>query len=262
MPHTLYQVDSFTTKPFSGNPAAVCILDKPADENWMQQVALEMNLSETAFLYREKDGYNLRWFTPAAEVALCGHATLATAHILWEQKIIETEKTAVFHTKSGKLTAKKQGKLIELDFPSTKPIKQSPPDKLLTALGTDALYVGKNKFDYLIEVDSADTLQNLKPNFSLLKDLQVRGVIVTAKSDSEKYDIISRFFAPSVGVDEDPVTGSAHCTLSPYWSEKLGKKELKAYQASKRGGELTIIHQDDRVLLQGEAVTIMKIELL
>jgi PhzF family phenazine biosynthesis protein len=262
MPQTIYQVDAFTNKPFSGNPAAVCLLEKPADENWMQQVALEMNLSETSFLYQEKDGYNLRWFTPTVEVNLCGHATLATAHILWEQKIIPTSQTAVFYTKSGKLTAVIRDKLIELNFPTTKPTEQELPEKLLKALGTDALFVGKNRFDYLIEVASADIVRNIIPNFSLLKDLQIRGVIVTAQSDIEQYDIISRFFAPGAGIDEDPVTGSAHCTLSPYWSEKLHKNELKAYQASKRGGELTVIHQDNRVLLRGEAVTVMKIELL
>ncbi len=262
MSHTLYQVDAFTDKPFAGNPAAVCILEKAADENWMQQVALEMNLSETAFLFPEKDGFNLRWFTPTAEVELCGHATLATAHTLWEQNIIEANKSAYFYTKSGKLTAVKLDNLIELNFPATKPIKTDSPDKLLEALGCVALYVGKNKFDYLIEVGSAETVRKIAPNFSLLKKIDVRGVIVTAQSDIDKYDIISRFFAPAVGVDEDPVTGSAHCTLSPYWSDKLGKNELKAYQASNRGGELTIVYHGDRVLLRGEAVTMMKIELL
>ncbi len=262
MPQTLYQVDAFTDKPFSGNPAAVCILDIPADEVWMQQVALEMNLSETAFLYPEKDGYNLRWFTPTVEVDLCGHATLATAHILFEQKILLEEQTAVFYTKSGKLTAQKLQNQIELDFPSTAPVEQTAPKQLFEALGINALFVGKSRFDYFIEVDSAEKVRKLKPNFSLLKDLQVRGVIVTAQSDIEQYDIISRFFAPGAGVDEDPVTGSAHCTLSPYWSSKLQKNEIKAYQASKRGGELTIISKNNRVLLRGDAITVLKIELL
>ncbi len=262
MSHTLYQIDAFTNKPFAGNPAAVCFLEKAVDENWMQQVALEINLSETAFLYPEKDGFNLRWFTPSVEVDLCGHATLASAHFLYEQNILNKNQTAHFYTKSGKLTAVKLDNRIELNFPSTKPIETAPPEKLLEAFQVNALFVGKSRFDYFIEVKSAETVRNLTPNFSLLSVLPVRGVIVTAQSDIDKYDIISRFFAPAVGVDEDPVTGSAHCTLSPYWSEKLEKKELKAYQASKRGGELTIVHQDDRVLLQGEAVTVMKIELL
>ncbi len=262
MPHTLYQVDAFTNKRFAGNPAAVCLLEKAADENWMQQVAMENNLSETAFLFPEKDGYNLRWFTPSVEVDLCGHATLATAHILYEQNILDQNQTANFYTKSGKLTANKQANKIELNFPSTMPTEQSVPDKLLEAFDVTATFVGKSRFDYFIEIASAETLRKLKPNFSILKELQVRGVIVTAQSDISKYDIISRFFAPGAGIDEDPVTGSAHCTLSPYWSTKLGKPKLKAYQASARGGELTIIHQDDRVLLLGEAITVMKIELL
>ena len=262
MPHTLYQIDAFTSKPFSGNPAAVCLLDKPADENWMQQIAMENNLSETAFLYREKDGFNLRWFTPSVEVDLCGHATLASAHFLYEQKILTEHETANFYSKSGQLTAKKIENKIELNFPATIPIEQNPPEELLKAFNTEAIFVGKSRFDYFIEVASADLVRNLQPNFSLLSEIEVRGIIVTAKSDKPEFDIISRFFAPGAGVFEDPVTGSAHCALSPYWSEKLGKSKLQAYQASKRGGELTIVHQGDRVLLQGEAVTVMRIELL
>lgn len=262
MSQILFQVDAFTDKPFSGNPAAVCILEKAADETWMQNIALENNLSETAYLYPEKDGFNLRWFTPAVEVELCGHATLASSHILWEQGILSPDKEAVFYTKSGELRARKVQNGIELNFPSTPSRDYPAPVGLLEAFGVNAIFVGKNKFDYLIEVASEDIVRNLQPDFNLLSKLQVRGVIVTAKSSSDKYDIVSRFFAPGAGVNEDPVTGSAHCTLCPYWTKKLGKPEIKAYQASKRGGELVISMDKDRVRLVGKAVTIMKLELM
>ena len=185
MPHTLYQIDAFTNKPFSGNPAAVCILEKAADESWMQNIALENNLSETAFLYPENDGFNLRWFTPAVEVALCGHATLATAHILWEKGILSPEIEAVFFTKSGELRARKVDNSIELNFPSTPASDCPAPEGLLEAFGVNAVFVGKNRFDYLIEVSSEQVVRELKPDFSALHKLSVRGIIVTAKSDSE-----------------------------------------------------------------------------
>ena len=258
---TIYQVDSFTDKPFTGNPAGVCILDKAADETWMQNIAMEMNLAETAFLYPADGGYNLRWFTPAVEVDLCGHATLASAHILYQLGILRPDQEARFHSKSGLLTAKKQGDWIELDFPSTPAVQLSPPDGLLEALGVDAVWVGQSKFDFLVEVASEAEVRDLDPDISGLSRLGGRGVIVTSQASTPSYDFVSRFFAPCAGVIEDPVTGSAHCTLAPYWEPKLGKSEMVGYQASKRGGVVRVRRVGDRVMLGGQAVTVMKGEM-
>ena len=257
----IYQVDSFTKEPFKGNPAGVCILDKPADETWMQNVALEMNLSETAFLYELENGFNLRWFTPTVEVDLCGHATLASAHILWVKGILNFEEEAKFYTKSGQLTAKKKGDLIEMNFPSDLPVEIEVNKKITEALNIKSVYFGKGKFDYIIEISSEDELLKINPNFSALKELTERGVIVTAKSSSPKYDFISRFFAPAAGINEDPVTGSAHCCVGPYWGNKLNKNKLIGYQASKRGGIVSVELKDDRVVLGGNAVTVLEAEL-
>lgn len=259
---TVVQVDAFTNKPFAGNPAAVCVLPEPADESWMQNVAREMNLSETAFLHRENDGYRLRWFTPAIEVDLCGHATLASAHVLWEDNHLATSQPARFYTLSGLLTAARQGDWIVLDFPAKLAEAAHAPPRLLEALGVAAKYAGRNQFDYLIEVESADILRELRPNLTLLETIQVRGIIVTARSDSPEFDFLSRFFAPASGVNEDPVTGSAHCCLGPYWSARLGKKELVGFQASARGGVVRVRVQGERVLLAGQAVTVMRGNLL
>lgn len=260
----IYQVDAFADKPFAGNPAGVCILEKPADEAWMQSVAMEMNLSETAFVVRREDGdFDLRWFTPAVEVALCGHATLATSHILWETGILKPDEVARYHTKSGLLQARLVDELVELDFPVTSPEDCETPDGLLEALGLKSVvYVGRPRFDYLVEVGSEDIVRTLTPDFARLRSLGVRGIMVTAKSESEELDFVSRFFAPGVGVDEDPVTGSAHCALTPYWAAKLGKTDLSAYQASTRGGRLRCILADDHVRLRGQAVTVFRGELL
>jgi PhzF family phenazine biosynthesis protein len=257
-----YQVDAFTEKPFSGNPAAVCLLPQAKDAGWMQAVGKEMNLSETAFLLRQEDGYNLRWFTPAVEVDLCGHATLASAHILWETGILRREEQARFHTRSGLLTAVSKDGEIELNFPSKTEEPADPPAGLLEALKVKAKYIGKSKFDYLVEVDSEETVRSLKPDFSVLKNIPVRGVIVTSKASSPGYDFISRFFAPAAGVNEDPVTGSAHCTLGPFWSRMLGKNDFLAYQASERSGTLRVRVAGDRVHLRGKAVTIFRGELI
>jgi len=259
---TIVQVDAFTSKPFAGNPAAVAVLREPAEERWMQNVAREMNLSETAFLHREKDGYRLRWFTPAIEVELCGHATLASAHVLWEDGHLPAGDTARFHTASGLLTAARRGDWIELDFPAKRAEAAHAPPRLVEALGVSPKYAGRNDFDYLIEVDSAETVRELKPTFTLLETIQVRGVIVTARADSPDFDFVSRFFAPASGVPEDPVTGSAHCCLGPYWSAKLGKTELVGYQASERGGVVRVRVQGDRVHLGGQAVTVLRGDLL
>ena len=259
---TIYQVDSFTDKPFSGNPAAVCILDELRDDSWMQNVAREMNLSETAFLHRQEEGYNLRWFTPAVEVALCGHATLASAHILWEIGLLKSTEQALFHTLSGPLMANQKAEWIEMNFPATQEEEASAPAGLIEALGVKAKYIGKNKFDYLVEVESEAVVRAIKPDIGLLQDVAARGVIVTSLADSREYDFVSRFFAPNAGVNEDPVTGSAHCCLSPFWSGRLGKDELVGYQASARGGVVKVHYAGDRVILGGQAVTVMRGELL
>ncbi len=262
MPIPIYQVDAFTEKPFSGNPAAVCLLPQAREAAWMQAVGKEMNLSETAFLLKQEDGYNLRWFTPAVEVDLCGHATLASAHILWETGILRREEQARFHTRSGLLTAASKDGEIELNFPAKTEEPADAPTGLLEALKARAKYVGKSKFDYLVQVDSEETVRGLKPDFTALKSIPVRGVIVTSRAVSPGYDFISRFFAPAAGVNEDPVTGSAHCTLGPFWSSRLGKSEFLAYQASERGGTLRVRVAGDRVHLSGKAVTIFRGELI
>lgn len=257
MLQAITQVDAFTQTPFKGNPAAVCILREPADERWMQQVAQEMNLAETAFLHRIEDGFHLRWFTPAAEVDLCGHATLASAHVLWEQGYLHEEEQAKFHTRSGMLTAKRQGEWIELNFPATPAERADAPADLSEALGIRLDYVGRSQFDYFVEVASEDMLRALSPDMNVLQRVPVRGVIVTSRSNSTEFDFVSRFFAPRVGINEDPVTGSSHCTLAPYWSQRLGKSEMMAYQASPRGGVLRVCMQGERVAIGGQAVTVL-----
>ena len=258
----IFQVDAFTDIPFRGNPAAVCILPEPAEEGWMAQVANEMNLSETAFLFKQEDGFSLRWFTPAVEVDLCGHATLATAHILYETNLLSPDQEARFHTASGLLTAKKQAEEIELNFPATPPEEVAAPPGLLKSLGVTAEYVGQSRYDYLVRVGSESEVLGAKPDFIGLKSLGVRGVMVTSPSQSGEYDFISRFFAPGAGIDEDPVTGSAHCCLGPYWGEILGKDEMVAYQASARGGVVRVRVSPDRVYLSGKAITVSRGELV
>jgi predicted PhzF superfamily epimerase YddE/YHI9 len=227
----------------------------------MQDVAREMNLSETAFLVPQDDGYNLRWFTPSVEVALCGHATIASAHVLWEDGHLPANKQARFHTHSGLLTAGKRGAWIELDFPATLAQPCEPPPNLMETLGASALYVGRSKFDYLVEVASEEIVRGLKPDHTRLRTLPVRGVIVTARSASADFDFVSRFFAPGSGIDEDPVTGSAHCSLAPFWGARLGKTEMTAYQASARGGVVRVRLNGERVMLGGQAVTVFRGEL-
>jgi PhzF family phenazine biosynthesis protein len=251
----IYQVDSFTSKPFQGNPAGVCILDASQPDAWMQNVAREMNLSETAFLLKENDGYRLRWFTPRVEVDLCGHATLASAHILWETGREARENELHFQTRSGLLTALHNESWIELNFPKATLVESDPPDGMLTALDVDATYVGHDGTDYLVEIESEKSLRSMKPDFNRLERVSSRGVIVTALSESPAYDFVSRFFGPQVGIPEDPVTGSAHCALAPYWAAKLGKDNFSAYQASARGGELRVRIEGDRVVIGGQAVT-------
>ena len=262
MPHTLFQVDAFSLQPFAGNPAAVCLLEAPAEENWMQQVAAEMNLAETAFVHPEGDSLRLRWFTPTVEVDLCGHATLASAHVLWQAGRFTTDRMITFETRSGTLTASRVADKIQLNFPIAPVSPQVPEESLLEALGiSTASFCGKNAWDWLIEIPSAHTLRRLSPNHALLAPATTRGVMVTAASDDARYDFLSRFFAPACGIPEDPVTGSAHCVLGEYWSKRLGKTTLSAYQASPRGGEVEVEVRNDRALLRGHAVTVAKIEL-
>lgn len=257
------QVDAFTGEPFGGNPAAVCLLPGEADASWMQRVAREMNLSETAFLVRRGDGaYDLRWFTPAVEVDLCGHATLAGAHVLWEQHHLTPNAPAVFHTRSGRLSAVLRDGWIEMDFPAERAETAPVPEGLPAALGAEPTYVGRNRFDYLVEVDTETAVRHLSPDFGGLGKLDARGIIVTAPAETDGFDFVSRFFAPRAGVDEDPVTGSAHCCLGPYWQRRLGQDEFTAWQASERGGLVKVQVRDERLTLSGQAVTVLRGELL
>ncbi len=262
MGQKITQVDAFTATPFAGNPAAVCVLKEAAGEEWMRNVAREMNLSETAFLYPYENDFNLRWFTPVIEVALCGHATLASAHVLWEEGHLPPGQQARFRTLSGLLTADREGDWIELDFPAVRVEDADPPPGLIEALGIEAQYVGKNKYDYLIEAESEVAVRNAKPDHTRLRLVQARGVIITSRSDSPEFDFVSRFFAPGSGIDEDPVTGSAHCALGPYWGKRLQQREFVAYQASQRGGVVRVGVEGDRVKLGGQAVTVLRGELL
>ena len=259
----IVQVDAFTNRPFAGNPAAVCVLKEAKPEQWMRDVAQEMNLSETAFLVPQDGGYNLRWLTPAVEVDLCGHATVASAHVLWEDGHLARGQQARFHTRSGLLTADQRGDWIELDFPANAPVAEEPPTGMLTALGlTTVRYVGRDRFDYLVEVESESILRALSPDFTALRGIGARGIVVTAEPSGGEYDFVSRFFAPGSGIDEDPVTGSAHTALGPYWAKRLGKTEFTAFQASSRGGVVRVRLNGDRVILGGQAVTVMTGELL
>jgi PhzF family phenazine biosynthesis protein len=240
------------------------VLDEPLErEEWMAAVAREMNLSETAFLHRRADGsFDMRWFTPAIEVALCGHATLASAHALWESGRVPPDEIANFHTKSGLLTAARDGELIELDFPATPSSAADAPPGLAAALGVEPRFVGRSRFDYLVEVADEATVRRTTPDFGTLRALPVRGVMITARASTSGVDFVSRFFAPGSGIDEDPVTGSAHCCLTPFWSERLGKTSFVARQLSARGGELRLQLDGERVKLAGHAVTTLRGQIL
>jgi PhzF family phenazine biosynthesis protein len=263
MRRIITQVDAFTNTHFTGNPAAVCVLLEPQDDSWMQNVAQEMNLSETAFLVRQDDGFNLRWFTPTVEVSLCGHATLASAHVLWSEGHLSDDEAARFYTKSGILIAKQQGEWIELDFPVNHSQATVAPPELGEALGVSYKSVYQNSLGYLVELESEDLVRGLQPNFQQIQTLPVAKVIVTSTSyPDSKYDFISRFFAPGVGINEDPVTGSAHCCLAPFWRDRLHKDYFLAYQASSRGGVVKVNYTGgDRVFLAGQAVTVLRGEL-
>lgn len=264
MPIPIFQVDAFAEEPFKGNPAGVCLLRAPAEAAWMQSVAAEMNLAETAFPLAEGDGFRLRWFTPKVEVKLCGHATLAAAHVLWEQGILAPDREARFRTLSGLLTARRDGELIELDFPARPPLPRPPDwaDAVVGALGLKPAYIGMSAEDILFEAADEESVRSVRPDFATLRSLPARGVIVTSRSSDPAFDFVSRFFAPAVGVDEDPVTGSSHTVLVPYWAGKLGKISFTARQVSARGGVLHLKLAEDRVKIAGRAVTVLRGELL
>jgi PhzF family phenazine biosynthesis protein len=258
----LFHIDAFTDRPFAGNPAAVCLLEREMDAAWMQSVAQELNLSETAFLLRGDDGFDLRWFTPEVEVELCGHATLASAHFLWSEHHLKPRAVARFHTRSGLLTAAQRDGWIELDFPAKPGVAAPAPAGMAAAIGAAPVAVLKSEFDYLVELASEAEVRALEPDFRALRVVDSRGVIATAACTAGPYDFVSRFFGPAVGIDEDPVTGSAHCVLGPYWQGRLGKSSFHAFQASARGGEVRVEVQGDRVQLGGKAVTVSRGELL
>lgn len=260
MPHPLYIVDAFAAKPFSGNPAAVCLLDRERDDAWLQALAMEMNLSETAYpLPRGDGGWGLRWFTPVSEVELCGHATLATAHILWETGRIKPDEPAVFWTRRcGKLTCRQARGRIEMDFPAEPPVEAAPPKELLEGLGVSRpLFVGRNRMDWMIQLESEEAVRRVNPDQATLAKVKTRGILITAKSSGE-YDFVSRAFFPLLGVPEDPVCGSAHCCLGPFWGDRLGKDELAGHQVSKRGGVVYVKCAGERVTLSGKAVTVVR----
>jgi PhzF family phenazine biosynthesis protein len=254
----LFTVDAFTDKPFAGNPAAVCIVENELTETQMKNIAFEMNLAETAFVRKKGDIYGLRWFTPESEVDLCGHATLATSHILWQTGLHDKSETISYDTRSGILKANRVNDKIVLDFPADPEHAVDIPDALVKTLGARPVYLGMAKWSYVAEMDSEDTVRKVVPDFILMKTLEAWGVIITARSKSPEFDFISRFFAPGKGVQEDPVTGSAHCALGPYWMKKLGKNEMRAFQASERGGVLDVKVDGDRIKLSGNAVTVIE----
>lgn len=262
MSHELHLVDAFTDVPFAGNPAAVCLLQEPAADAWLQNVAREMNQAETAFVRPLEGEYELRWFTPVYEVDLCGHATLASAHLLWQKRQLEPSAIVRFRTRSGVLTARRDGEWITLDFPATRPEPCTPPPDLLESLGTGPAEVQRSKFDYFVVLEDPQKLRRLAPDMGRLATIDTRGAIVTAPSDEPGIDFFSRFFAPRAGVPEDPVTGSAHCALTPYWSARLGRTRMVGRQLSPRGGSVRVEDLGERVLLSGKAVTVASGELL
>jgi PhzF family phenazine biosynthesis protein len=273
-----HQVDAFTDRRFAGNPAAVCLLgpvetgtDAEAETAWMQAVAAEMNLSETAFVRpatRLPPGqpgreFELRWFTPAVEVDLCGHATLASAHVLWTEEMVPADEPIRFHTRSGILTAARRGGLIELDFPAMPPTETPIPEGLAESLGLTPGYVARNGCnDVLAVLESERAVRGCRPDFAVMRRIPARGVILTAPSDDPQYQFVSRFFAPALGIDEDPVCGSAHCGLGPYWAARLGRSEVTGHQVSARGGIVRVRLAGDRAFLGGQAITVLKGELV
>ena len=262
MPHILYQVDAFTEDPFRGNPAAVVLLKAPEPEDWMQAFAAEMNLSETAYLLPEGEGWGLRWFTPATEVDLCGHATLASGKVLFEIYPEMRMEPVIFYTRSGELSARWVDDLIELNFPAMLFEPITVIASLPEILGFRPIGAVRSGNYYLFEALDESLIRNAQPDINALKTLPMPEVIITAKSEDPEIDFVSRFFAPQLGVDEDPVTGSAHCLLAPYWAKKLGKTEMFAHQRSERGGYLNLRLDGERVFITGAAKIIFQADLL
>jgi PhzF family phenazine biosynthesis protein len=257
-------VDAFADAPFGGNPAAVCLLDRDAPASWRQSVDRELGFSETAFLRPLTDAIEIRWFTPTLEVELCGHATLASAHFLWEDDLAPAGKPIRFESRSGPLLARASAEGIELDFPEEPATEIAAPADLLAALGLEGRWVGQNRLDYLVLAAGESAVRALRPDFARLAEAckGARGVMVTAPSDDARFDFVSRYFAPSAGIDEDPVTGSAHCCLGPFWAGRLGKRDLRGFQASARGGAVSVrTGEKGRVYLGGSAVTVFRGEL-
>ena len=253
----IHVIDAFTHKAFRGNPAAVCIVENDPDPAWMQQVATEMRHSETAFVRRTKDGWDLRWFTPESEVDLCGHATLAAASVLWNTGREQAGSTIAFHTRSGRLTARQEKNAIALDFPKVPVEPADPPEGISAILGAPVIFSGRTRFDVFIELPTAADVCDLDPDVTALAAIPARGIIVTAAADMPEYDFVCRFFAPAVGVPEDPVTGSAFCSLGPFWGERLHKTTVAGFQCSSRGGSVRTIMQGDRVILIGDATPVL-----
>jgi len=252
----LHLVDAFADRPFTGNPAAVCLLDAPRPDDWMQQLACELGYSETAYVSRIESGLSLRWFTPVIEVPLCGHATLASAHVLWS--VGRAQGPISFETKSGVLTCERSGKLITMDLPIAELTEVQPPVGLMSALGgaRPVSLQRTNNEQLLVELDDEESVRRIAPDFRALAQVSVRGVMVTARAKNPEFDFVSRYFAPAAGIDEDPVTGSAHCALTPFWAGRLGKQTLRAQQLSKRGGTLEVALAGERVRVGGRAVTV------
>jgi PhzF family phenazine biosynthesis protein len=257
---SIFRVDAFTDRPFAGNAAAVCLLPAPAEDGWLQALAREMNAPATTFVQPGADLLPLRWFSPTVELELCGHGTLATAHVLWEEGLLPAAATARFVTQAGRLAASRRDGWIELDLPAEPPTATEPPLALAEALNVKLRYVGRNRLDYLVELDGESTVRELQPDLTRLRALDTRGVIVTGAADGP-WDFVSRFFAPRVGIPEDAVTGSAHCALGPFWSARLGRPELLGYQASARGGVVRVRSRAGRALIAGQAVTVARAEL-
>jgi len=254
-----YHVDSFAERPFEGNPAAVCLTDESKPAAWLQAVAAEMNLSATAFVRPLESGFELRWFAPKSELELCGHGTLAAAHIVWATGNAANGERIRFHTKSGVLTCEQASGFIELDFPSTPIIPEESSNALVEAIGIEPSFSGRTKFDKFLLFDSEDAIRNMNPDFDKLASIPgTRGIIVTSLSKDPRFDFVSRFFSPSIGLNEDPVTGSAHCALAPFWSTRLGKSAMTGFQASRRGGTVRVTPNGDRVILGGKAITVMQ----
>ena len=254
----IFHVDSFTSRPFGGNPAGVCILTHPKVDSWMLNIASEMNLPETSFIMRSAKGYNLRWFTPKTEVDLCGHGTLASAHIIWQEGLAREDEAIFFNTRSGNVTCRRQEHSIILDFPLLPEHQIDPPAGLARSLGISPVNAWASAWDIIVEAESEEAVKQITPDYNLMLDLPMRGVIVTSRADSQEFDFVSRFFAPKIGINEDPVTGSAHCCLASYWSKRLVKNDLVARQVSRRGGVVGMHIEGERVHLIGEAVTVMK----